>query len=91
MEDTEKARDIKDFAASIIKLHVVTQSFTTFLMVTKTMGGGAELLWKTLVFLCFYIVQLVNMLRMAIALRLGGGARHGHQFVIYGSAGHLKM
>jgi hypothetical protein len=31
------------------------------------MVGGADLFWKTLAFLSFHIVQLVNMVREAIA------------------------
>jgi hypothetical protein len=56
---------------------MVTQSFTSFLMVSETLGGGTGLLWKTITFLCFHIVQVVNMVSVAIALRLGGGAIYG--------------
>jgi hypothetical protein len=47
-------------------------------MVAKTEAGGVELLRMILTFLYFHIVQLVNMVKVAIALRLGAEARHGN-------------
>jgi hypothetical protein len=37
-------------------------------MISKRMGGGAALLWNTLTFLFFQIVQLTGMVMEAIAL-----------------------
>jgi hypothetical protein len=69
---------------------MVTQSFTSFLMVSKILGGGAELLWKTITFRCFHIVQVVNMVRPS---RWGWVEEYMgiHQFVMDGRASNPEM
>jgi hypothetical protein len=38
-------------------------------MISRRMGGGADLFWNTLAFLSFQIVQLTSMVSEVIAFR----------------------
>jgi hypothetical protein len=65
----------RDYSPNITSLNffapAVTQRLASLLIRSSSMGGGAALLWNTLVFRSFQIVQHTSMVIKAIALRLG--------------------